>query len=142
MSNFCFVINLSLCLVCESGKICEFSQAPVISYKNGFIYFGGRIYVDKIVDKLENAKIDQIFHLSQEYKWEQIGRLSNARYGHSVAEFNGDLLIIGGFSNYFLKTEKCTFTEGKNLECKGQEPSLKNYVMWPELMKVGPNYCE
>ena len=73
--------------------------APVVGVNDDFYVFGG------YVDYAESPTIAQFSTRTQ--TWSHIGGLLTRRDGHSVTVLDDQFLIIGGYSDGSVPTEKC-----------------------------------
>ena len=67
--------------------------------------------------------------------WTKLGNLRVARSGLGVIQVENEFIVIGGgrSSSEDEPTESCTLN-GQSMTCTIREPSLSNFVAYPELM--------
>ena len=102
-------------------------MSPILNFNNTFIMFA-------------KGAIIAAFDI-ETHEWSQIGStLNKSRYYFNAIELpNQEFLVFGGAGSY--STEKCSW-QGDLLECEAQEPTVKDYLSWPEMFYVTDNYCE
>ena len=101
-------------------------------YGNKFLFFGGYSH--------EQGRSNDIYQLSSpKFYWKKLGKLNEARHGHSVAIVDDQFLVVGGNGNF--DTERCKYATDK-VECVKQEPKINMWKFYPALMPVSDNYCK
>ena len=106
---------------------------PIVSFKSTFYIYGSDSGPDDTTPTKTVATFSTITRT-----WEQSGELNQARYNHRVSILRGEFIVVGG--NQEQMTERCTRNDVK-IQCTDVEPSLKNYVSSPEMMRVSDGYC-
>ena len=110
--------------------------APVVYARGSYFTFGG--WVDDHDQHHTNTNVIAKFnpHLN---RWSKMGRLSAARYSHGAILLADDqFLVVGGRESN--ETDRCKLVNDE-INCITQEPALKAYYHWPELMLVDDEYC-
>ena len=72
-------------------------------------------------------------------QWKKLGKLNQARHGHSVTIHQGKFIVVGGEYEPY-GTESCTL-KSDSVQCKIVDPELENYFYYPEMISVSENFC-
>ena len=77
-------------------------------------------------------------------KWKKSGEMNAVRGAHGVFAHRGQFIVIGGrnpeLMNFAYSTELCSL-ENDSILCKNVDPKLKDYVWYPQSMRVPADYC-
>ena len=114
----------------------DVSYAPVVFAEGAFYVIGG--WLSSTSRGTTIAKLD-----STSYKWFNSGDLLTGRRYHNAIFDGSNIMVVGGYtlSDVLLKTEKCTIA-GDKVNCVEQDPSIYDYVHYPELFLVEEGYCK
>ena len=77
-------------------------------------------------------------------KWTKAGDLITGRWAHNMIYDGQYLLVIGGGVDHKgtpVMTEKCSINE-TTVDCISQEPKLRDYWYYPELVIVPKEFCK
>ena len=105
----------------------------ITAVEDTFYMFGGKVDWDQ-------REIIASFN-TETKEWKKCGRLNQPRSGHSLILHQGAFVIVGGYPNWPLGTERCNL-HGDSILCTSVDPYLTEYKFWPEMMIVPSDYCE
>ena len=105
-------------------------------YRSPIVYAEGAFY---IIGDYPNVKtIGRLDAISM--VWSNAGELMYAREAHNAIYDGTNIIVVGGELGP-IRTESCAVSKGL-VTCTGQDPSLKNYFLYPELFLVQADFCK